>query len=84
MEILVDRPLLSLRTTPVFLPALLTGATVGALTVLAGEGTPRGLLAGPAVVGVAVVFFDRLVETEAGEARPRRTGARAGEGEHDG
>ncbi|MFF9073554.1 hypothetical protein ACF1BP_26930 [Streptomyces sp. NPDC014735] len=67
MEILVDRPLLSLRTTLVFLLA------------------PRGLLAGLAVAGVAVPFFDRLVDAEAGEVRrPRRTGAEAGEGESDG
>ncbi|MFD8741685.1 hypothetical protein [Streptomyces sp. NPDC059616] len=42
----MDEPLLSLRTTLVFLLALLAGTTAGTLTALAGEGTPHSLLAG--------------------------------------
>ncbi|MGW8765930.1 hypothetical protein ACWGN5_25875 [Streptomyces sp. NPDC055815] len=68
MEILMDRPLLSLRTTLVLLLALLAGGAAGGLTVLAGEGVPRSVLAGLAVAALAVPFFNRLVGAEAGEA----------------
>jgi hypothetical protein len=70
MEYTVDRPLLSLRSALVFLLALLTGAAAGGLTVVAGEGAARGLLAALACAGVAVPFFDRLIAAEDGAARP--------------
>ncbi|MFB7360467.1 hypothetical protein [Streptomyces gardneri] len=70
MDILMERPLLSLRTTLVLLLALLAGGTAGGLSVLAGEGVPRSVLAGLAVAALAVPFFNRLVGTEADEAAP--------------
>ncbi|MFB6816044.1 hypothetical protein ACFCV8_16040 [Streptomyces sp. NPDC056347] len=82
MEVRVDRPLLSLRATLVFLLALLVGATAGGLTALAGEGTPRSLLAALGAAGLAVPFFDRLVGGEAGQGRRRdRSGTDAGRGD---
>ncbi|MBB5122258.1 hypothetical protein [Streptomyces eurocidicus] len=81
METSVDRPLLSLRTTLVFLLASLAGAAAGALTAYAGEGTPRGALAGLAAAGVAVRFFDRLVAAEPDDGRPHRA---AGDGGGEG
>ncbi|WSJ41333.1 hypothetical protein OG772_36305 [Streptomyces sp. NBC_01321] len=81
----MDRPLLSLRTTLVFLLALLAGVTAGGLTALAGEGTPRGLLAGLAATGLAVPFFNRLIDTESGGSQQREyAGADGGEGEGNG
>ncbi|ARZ72178.1 hypothetical protein M1P56_14935 [Streptomyces sp. HU2014] len=77
----MDRPLLSQRTTLVFLLASLAGATTGALTALAGEGTPRGVLAGLVAAGLAVRFFDRLVAGEPDTGGPRRhADARTGKG----
>ncbi|MEV8456932.1 hypothetical protein AB0467_29890 [Streptomyces sp. NPDC052095] len=84
MEAWMDRPLLSLRTTLVFLLALLVGAAVGGLTALAGEGAPRSLLAGLGAAGLAVPFFDRLIDadTDGGRAGRRdRSGAGTGRGE---
>ncbi|MFJ2605221.1 hypothetical protein ACIQOU_22875 [Streptomyces sp. NPDC091279] len=66
----MDRPLLSLRSTLVFLLALLAGAAAGGLTALAGEGPPRSLLAGLAVAGLAVPFFNRLIAPERDAAGP--------------
>ncbi|MEU3414793.1 hypothetical protein ABZ760_26700 [Streptomyces sp. NPDC006658] len=81
----MDRPLLSLRSTLVFLLALLTGAVTGGLTVVAGEGIARGLLAGLACAGVAVPFFDRLIAAEDSAGRPAaRVAAGAAERESDG
>ncbi|MFF8955675.1 hypothetical protein [Streptomyces sp. NPDC014894] len=60
----MDRPLLPLRTALVFLLAVLSGAAAGTLSWLAGEGAPRSLLAGLAVTGLAVPFFDRLITSE--------------------
>jgi uncharacterized membrane protein YfcA len=57
----VDRSLLTLRSALVFLLAVLAGAAAGALTVLSGEETPRSVLAGLAVAGLAVPFFNRLI-----------------------
>ncbi|MEU1372212.1 hypothetical protein ABZ442_00930 [Streptomyces triculaminicus] len=62
--------MLSLRTTLVFLLALLAGTAGGVLTALAGEGTPRSVLAGLAAAGLAVSFFDRLIAAEPG-SEPR-------------
>ncbi|MFF3015447.1 hypothetical protein [Streptomyces sp. NPDC057939] len=70
MEILMDRPLLSLRSTLVFLLALLAGTVAGGLTAIAGETTPRSLLVGLAVTGLAVPFFNRLIDTEATAIQP--------------
>ncbi|WP_316784580.1 hypothetical protein [Streptomyces sasae] len=85
METVVDRPLLSMRATLVFLLALLAGMAAGGLTALAGEGTPRSLLAGLAVVGLAVPFFNRLIDTEGDGAQPQGpAGAGAAEGESNG
>ncbi|MFJ6101847.1 hypothetical protein ACIQHY_12700 [Streptomyces sp. NPDC092359] len=77
----MDRPLLSLRSTLVFLLALLAGVAAGGLTALAGEGVPRSLLAGLAVAGLAVPFFNRLIDSERATVQPRPD---AGEGEHNG
>jgi transaldolase len=85
MEALMDGPLLSVRTTLVFLLALLVGATAGGLTALAGESTPRGLLAGLAAAGLAVPFFNRLIDTEGtGSRQHRHTGAGVREGDRNG
>ncbi|WP_446040149.1 hypothetical protein [Streptomyces sp. SID1121] len=65
----MDRPLLSLRSTLVFLLALLAGSAAGGLTALAGEGTPRSVLAGLAVTGVAVAFFNGLIDFERATVR---------------
>jgi hypothetical protein len=87
METLVDRPLLSMRSTLVFLLALLAGMVAGGLTALAGEGVPRSLLAGLGVVGLAVPFFNRLIDTEGngnvGQSQGP-VGATAAEGESNG
>ncbi|MEU2873006.1 hypothetical protein ABZ769_28045 [Streptomyces olivoreticuli] len=85
METSVERPLLSLRTTLVFLLALLVGATAGTLTAFAGEGTPRSVLAGLAAAGLAVPFFNRLIDADPdGSQHQRAAGVGAGEGEGHG
>ncbi|MFF3940418.1 hypothetical protein [Streptomyces phaeofaciens] len=66
----MDRPLLSLRSTLVFLLAVLAGAAAGGLTALAGESTPRTVLAGLAVAGLAVPFFNRLIDSDTAAIRP--------------
>ncbi|MGA4837378.1 hypothetical protein [Streptomyces sp. G45] len=80
----MDRPLLSLRSTLVFLLAVLSGAVAGGLTALAGDGAPRSVLAGLAVAGVAVPFFDRLVDSGRAAEPLIPTGGSASEGEHRG
>jgi len=85
MEYVVDRPLLSLRATLVFLLAVLAGAAAGGLTALAGESAPRSVLAGLGVTGVAVPFFNRLIDSDTTAIRasePASTGV--GEGEDNG
>ncbi|MFE6684549.1 hypothetical protein [Streptomyces sp. NPDC057729] len=79
----MDQPLLSLRTTLVFLLALLAGATAGGLTALAGEGTPHSLLAGLGAAGLAVPFFNRLIDAEGSQNRQHEhagVGVEEGEG----
>ncbi|MGW7304271.1 hypothetical protein ACWGI1_01680 [Streptomyces sp. NPDC054835] len=71
----MDRPLLSLRSTLVFLLAVLAGVAAGVLTVLAGEGTARSVLAGLAGAGLAVPFFNHLIGAE---DHPPRQQANAG------
>ncbi|MFE4305707.1 hypothetical protein [Streptomyces sp. NPDC056891] len=66
----MDRPLLSLRSTLVFLLALLAGAAAGGLTALAGESLARSLLAGLAAAGVGVPFFNCLIAAEPAAAPP--------------
>ncbi|MFJ9576156.1 hypothetical protein ACIRQF_07145 [Streptomyces sp. NPDC101191] len=81
----MDRPLLSLRSTLVFLLALLAGAVAGGLAALAGEGTPRSVLAGLAVAGVAVPFFNRLIDSDRVAVQPPvPASSSAGEGESNG
>ncbi|MYS40168.1 hypothetical protein GTY23_02655 [Streptomyces sp. SID5998] len=81
----MDRPLLSLRSTLVFLLAMLAGAAAGGLTALAGENTPRSLLAGLAAVGVAIPFFNRLIDADATAIRsPGPSSPGVGEGESNG
>ncbi|MFF5639625.1 hypothetical protein [Streptomyces sp. NPDC012825] len=70
MESTVERPLLSLRSTLVFLLAVLAGAVAGGLTALAGEGTARSVLAGFAAAGLAVPFFNSLISCEDRSAQP--------------
>ncbi|MET9424574.1 hypothetical protein ABZY06_28200 [Streptomyces sp. NPDC006540] len=65
----MDRPLLSQRATLVFLLALIGGVTAGVLTALAGEGTPRSVLAGLATAGLSVPFFNRLIAAETAGCR---------------
>ncbi|MGA5171194.1 MULTISPECIES: hypothetical protein [Streptomyces] len=85
MEYTVDRPLLSLRSTLVFLLAALAGAAAGGLTALAGEGTPRSVLAGLAVAGLAVPFFNHLIDSDNTAIRPPApAGTGSGEGESNG
>ncbi|GGW59056.1 hypothetical protein GCM10010503_40260 [Streptomyces lucensis JCM 4490] len=85
MERMVDCPLLSLRSALVLLLALLSGAAAGGLTAVGGEGTARSLLAGLAVTGLAVPFFNRIIAAEAGAAqRPAPAGVSAAEGESNG
>lgn len=79
----MDRPLLSLRSTLVFLLALLAGAAAGGLTALSGEGTPRSVLAGLAVAGIAVPFFNRLIDSDRPTLQPPAP-AGTGEGENNG
>ncbi|MFC9860119.1 MULTISPECIES: hypothetical protein [unclassified Streptomyces] len=57
----MDRPLVPLKTALVLLLAVLSGAAAGALSWLAGEGSPRSVLLGFAVAGPAIPFFDRLI-----------------------
>ncbi|MFD9421915.1 MULTISPECIES: hypothetical protein [unclassified Streptomyces] len=57
----MDRPLLQLKTALVFLLAALSGTAAAALSWLAGDGSPRSALAGLAVAGLAIPFFDRLI-----------------------
>ncbi|MEU9337040.1 hypothetical protein AB0D49_28385 [Streptomyces sp. NPDC048290] len=81
----MDRPLLSLRSTLVFLLAVLAGAAAGGLTALSGEGTPRSVLAALAVAGVAVPFFNRLIDCDHTAARPPAPAdTHGGEGENHG
>lgn len=65
----MDRPLLSLRTTLVFLLAVLGGAVAALLSWMAGEGVPRSVLAGLAAAGAAVSFFNRLIGSESERAK---------------
>ncbi|WP_107085380.1 hypothetical protein [Streptomyces maremycinicus] len=83
METLVDQPLLSTRSTLVILLALLAGTVTGALTALAGEGTPRSVLTGLAALGLTVPFFNRLIDTDGNAARPHGS-VSAAEGENHG
>ncbi|MFJ3637553.1 hypothetical protein [Streptomyces sp. NPDC090112] len=66
----MDCPLLSLRSTLVFLLALVAGAVAGGLTAVAGETVARSVLAGLAVTGLAVPFFNRLIAPEATAPHP--------------
>ncbi|WP_308406027.1 hypothetical protein [Streptomyces naphthomycinicus] len=76
---------MSLRSSLVFLLALLTGAAASGLTAVAGEGAARSLLAGLAATGLAVQFYNRLIATEDGTVQPPSSaGAGAGEGESNG
>jgi hypothetical protein len=80
-ESVVDRPLLSLRSTLVFLLAMLAGAAAGGLTALAGENMPRSLLTGLAAAGVAVPFFNRLIDSDATAIRSPGPSSPCGGGE---
>ncbi|WP_406216806.1 hypothetical protein [Streptomyces decoyicus] len=60
----MDRPLLSLRTTLVFLLAALGGTVAALLSWTAGEGVPQSVLVGLAAAGAAVSFFNRLIVAE--------------------
>jgi flavin-dependent dehydrogenase len=72
-----------MRSTLVFLLALLAGAAAGGLTALAGEGTPRSLLAGLAAAGVAVPFFNRLIDDSAASRPPVPTSTRVEDAEEE-
>jgi len=54
-------PLLSVRTTLVFMLSVLTGLGAGVLTVLAGAPVPYGVLGGAGALATAVKFFDWLI-----------------------
>ncbi|OQR63379.1 hypothetical protein B6E66_13590 [Streptomyces maremycinicus] len=79
----MDQPLLSMRSTLVILLALLAGTVTGALTALAGEGTPRSVLAGLAALGLTVPFFNRLIDTEGNAVQPQGSAGTA-QGENNG
>ncbi|MGW8558160.1 hypothetical protein [Streptomyces tubercidicus] len=72
----MDRPLLSLRTTLVFLLAVLGGAVAALLSWMAGEGVPQSVFVGLAAAGAAVSFFNRLIvaESERGKAEVGQNG----------
>lgn len=81
----MDRPLLSLRATLVFLLALLAGVAAGGLTALAGEGPPRSVLAGLTVAGAAVAFFNWLIASDNTTLQPPSPAdTSGGEREHHG
>lgn len=81
----MDRSLLSLRSALVFLLAVLAGAAAGALTAWSGEAAPRSVLAGLAVVGISVPFFNRLIAPDRPTHPPLApAGAGAGEEGSDG
>nr|WP_239146383.1 hypothetical protein [Streptomyces sp. SID10815] len=64
---------------------MLTGAAAGGLTAMAGENTPRSLLAGLAAAGAAVLFFNRLIDSDATAIRsPGPSSHGFGEGESNG
>ncbi|MFD6532747.1 hypothetical protein [Streptomyces sp. NPDC060184] len=66
----MNRSLLPLRTALILLLAALSGLAAGTLSWLAGEGSPRSVLAGLGVAGLAIPFFDRLIASaEATDAR---------------
>lgn len=81
----MDRSLLSLRSALVFLLAVLAGAAAGALTAWSGEEAPRSVLAGLAVVGISVPFFNRLIAPDGPTHPPLApAGTSAGEEGSDG
>lgn len=66
----MNRSLVPLSTALIFLLAVLGGVTAGGLSLLAGEGSPRSVLAGLGVAGLAIPFFDRLIASaESGDVR---------------
>lgn len=50
--------------------SLLAGLAAGGLTVLAGEGAPRRILAALAVTGPAVPVLNRVIDTEYSPGQP--------------
>lgn len=59
----MHRPLLSLRAALVFLLAGMAGSGAGVLTAMAGSGGPQSLLCGAGAFGLAVGFFDRIIDS---------------------
>ncbi|MET9297082.1 hypothetical protein [Streptomyces sp. NPDC003077] len=76
----MDRSLVSVRTALVLLLAVLAGACAGLLSVLAGNGTMGGVLAGLAAAGGAVAVFNQVIapDTAPGGSAVREAGARGG------
>ncbi|WP_411124220.1 hypothetical protein [Streptomyces sp. x-19] len=66
----MDRSLVSVRAALVLLLAALTGVGVGLLSVLAGDGTARGILAGLAAAGAALPLCNRAIAPDAATGRP--------------
>ncbi|MFJ4717338.1 hypothetical protein [Streptomyces sp. NPDC088785] len=60
----MNRALLPLRTTLVFLIAILAGVVAASLTWASGEQLARSVMAGMGATAVAVPFFDRLIATD--------------------
>ncbi|WP_432134342.1 MULTISPECIES: hypothetical protein [unclassified Streptomyces] len=58
----MHHPLLTMRSALIFLLAILCGIAAGVLTGLAGAETARAVLAGAAGFGLAVPFFDHLID----------------------
>ena len=58
----MNRTLLTTRSALIFLLALLCSVGAGLLTAAAGAGPARAVLTGAAVFGVAVPFFNGLID----------------------
>ncbi|GAA2667397.1 hypothetical protein [Streptomyces lunalinharesii] len=66
----MDRSLVSVRAALVLLLVALTGIGVGLLSVLAGDGTARAILAGLAAAGAALPVCNRAIAPDAATGRP--------------
>ncbi|MEU1186691.1 hypothetical protein [Streptomyces sp. NPDC005859] len=58
----MPRTLLTTRSALIFLLAILCGIGAGVMTVLAGLSTPQAVLSGAGGFGLAVPFFNTLID----------------------
>ncbi|MEV5886030.1 hypothetical protein AB0L74_25490 [Streptomyces sp. NPDC052020] len=80
----MDRSLVSVRGALVLLLAALAGVCVGLLSLLAGNGTAGGVLAGLTAAGGAVPLFNQAIAPDTAHSRPRDREAAAKEGDTHG